>query len=215
MVIDDMNEFTAKGEGDEKVASAKEAKSEAKSGNLENEPENTKGKADESKSSKKKKAAKPTELEKKEAELIEIKYKLSDINDRYMRLSAEFDNFRKRSLKEKADLIKTAGGESLVDLLPVVDDFERAMQAMETAADITAVKDGIGLIYNKFKEFMKIKGIAEIEAVNQDFNTDLHEALVKIPAPDVSLKGKVVEVVQKGYRIEDKVVRYAKVVIGE
>lgn len=164
---------------------------------------------------KKKKNPKNTELEQKIKELEEARYKMSEINDKYMRLSAEFDNYRKRTLKEKSDLFKTAGAESLKDLLPVVDDFERALLSMETATEINAVKEGILLIYTKFKEIMKVKGMVEIEALHQEFNTDMHEALTKIPAPTEELKGKVVDVIQKGYKIEDKVIRYAKVVIGE
>jgi len=212
MVIDDMNEQAV---NEKKSTINSTEKTDNKSEDTLQSAENDSKPEEDLKSSKKKKPHKLTELEKKENELVEIRYKLSDINDRYLRLSAEFDNFRKRSLKEKADLIKTAGGDTLVDMLPVVDDFERAMLAMENAVDILAVKDGIGLIYTKFKEFMKNKGIVEIEAVNHEFNTDLHEALVKIPAPNDSLKGKVIEVVQKGYKIDEKVIRYAKVVIGE
>ncbi|MFA6403316.1 MAG: nucleotide exchange factor GrpE [Salinivirgaceae bacterium] len=214
MVIDDMNE-QAVNEKNTTENSAENSNKDNQSEEKMQSAENDSIHGEDIKSSKKKKSGKHSDLEKKENELIEMRYKLSDINDRYLRLSAEFDNFRKRSLKEKADLIKTAGGDTLVDMLPVVDDFERAMQAMESAVDIVAVKDGIGLIYTKFKDFMKNKGIVEIDAVNQDFNTDLHEALVKIPAPDDSLKGKVIEVVQKGYKIDEKVIRYAKVVIGE
>jgi len=154
-------------------------------------------------------------LEKVEKELEETRYKLSEINDRYIRLSAEFDNYRKRTLKEKADMIKTAGGEVISDLIPVIDDFERALSVIDKAVDVNAVKEGLVLIYNKFKEFIKVKGISEIEALNQDFDTDFHEALTKIPAPSEEQKGKVVDVIQKGYKIDEKVIRYAKVVIGE
>jgi molecular chaperone GrpE len=166
-------------------------------------------------SSKKKKSSVNTEMEKKNKEIEELRYKISEINDKYLRLSAEFDNYRKRTLKEKTELLKTAGGEVLSDLLPVMDDFERALQSMENTEDIKAVKDGVALIYNKFKDFIKLKGIVEIEALNQDFDTDMHEALTKIPAPNEKLKGKVVDVIQKGYKIEDKIIRYAKVVVGE
>ncbi len=154
-------------------------------------------------------------MEKVEKELEETRYKLSEINDRYIRLSAEFDNYRKRTLKEKADMIKTAGGEVISDLIPVIDDFERALSVIDKAVDVNAVKEGLVLIYNKFKEFIKVKGISEIEALNQDFDTDFHEALTKIPAPSEEQKGKVVDVIQKGYKIDEKVIRYAKVVIGE
>lgn len=168
---------------------------------------------DDKKSTRKKKAA--VELEKKDKEIEEMRYKMSDINDKYLRLSAEFDNYRKRTLKEKTDLLKTAGGLVLTDILPVVDDFERALQSMANADNITAVKEGVDLIFNKFKDFIKSKGIVEIDCLNQDFDTDLHEALTKIPAPKEELKGKVVDVIQKGYKIEEKVIRYAKVVVGE
>jgi molecular chaperone GrpE len=165
------------------------------------------------KTTRKKKAA--AELEKKDKEIEEMRYKMSDINDKYLRLSAEFDNYRKRTLKEKTDLLKTAGGLVLTDILPVVDDFERALQSMANADNVTAVKEGVDLIFNKFKDFIKSKGIVEIDCLHQDFDTDLHEALTKIPAPKEELKGKVVDVIQKGYKIEEKVIRYAKVVVGE
>ncbi len=167
------------------------------------------------KDNKKKKASALSELEKINKELEEWRYKTSEINDKYLRLSAEFDNYRKRTLKEKTDLLKTAGGDVLADILPVIDDFERAMLSIEKADSIKAVKDGVDLIYNKFKDFLKAKGIVEIEAMHQEFDTDLHEALTKIPAPNKKLKGKVVDIIQKGYKIEDKVIRYTQVVVGE
>lgn len=170
----------------------------------------------EKKDSKKKKSSKSkSSANKKDKEIEELGYKLSEINDKYMRLSAEFDNYRKRTLKEKMDLIKTAGGQVLADMLPIIDDFDRGLQTMENAEDVKAVKEGVDLIYNKFNEFTKSKGIEEIDALNQEFDTDLHEALTKIPAPSEDLKGKVVDVIQKGYKIGDKVIRFAKVVIGE
>jgi molecular chaperone GrpE len=155
------------------------------------------------------------EEDKKDKEIGELKGRLSDLNDKYLRLSAEFDNYRKRTLKERSDLMKTAGGEALVSMLPVIDDLERALQSIEKATEIDPVKEGVLLIYNKFKDFLKTKGVIEVEAMNQVFDTDLHEALTKIPAPTEDLKGKVVDVIQKGYKIDDKIVRYAKVVVGE
>lgn len=178
-------------------------------------PEKVESKEDTKKTSRKKKSSTANQLEKKDKEIEEIRYKMSDINDKYLRLSAEFDNYRKRTLKEKLELIKTAGGDALSDLLPVVDDFERALASMDNADNVEAVKEGVDLIFNKFKEFIKAKGIVEIEALNEDFDTDYHEALTKIPAPEEKLKGKVVDVIQKGYKIEEKVLRYAKVVVGE
>lgn len=141
--------------------------------------------------------------------------KINELQDKYLRLSAEFDNFRRRSIKEKSDYFKNAEEEVLIKILPVVDDFERALKFIDTAKDITAVKDGIQLIYNKFKEFLNQRGVKPIESLNQEFNTDLHEALTKIPAPKNELKGKVVDEIEKGYYLNDKIIRFAKVVIGE
>lgn len=141
--------------------------------------------------------------------------KLAVQQDKYLRLSAEFDNYRKRTLKEKMDLTKTAGESLLINLLPVMDDFDRAMKLMESATDCKAMKDGIDLIYSKFNDFLKQNGVKLIESDNCEFDTDLHEAITKIPAPNKKLKGKVVDTVQKGYYLHDKVIRYSKVVIGE
>jgi molecular chaperone GrpE len=149
--------------------------------------------------------------ENNEATLGQIK----DAQDKYIRLMAEFDNFRKRTLKERTELIKTAGEDILLNILPVVDDFERGLQVIDKSEDIASVKQGIHLIYNKFCEFLKQRGVKEIEAVRQDFDVDVHEAITKIPAPTEDLKGKVVDVVQKGYVLNEKVIRFAKVVIGE
>ncbi len=140
---------------------------------------------------------------------------LKDFQDRYIRLMAEFDNFRKRTLKERTELIKTAGEDILVNILPVVDDFERGLQVIDKSEDIESVKQGIHLIYNKFREFLNQRGVKEIEAVQQPFDVDVHEAITKIPAPSDDLKGKVVDVVQKGYILNEKVIRFAKVVVGE
>jgi molecular chaperone GrpE len=141
--------------------------------------------------------------------------KLSEMQDRYLRLSAEFDNYRKRTLREKIELTKNAGENILISIIPVMDDFERALKLMETATDCTAMKSGIDLIYNKFSEFLKQNGIKEIESLNKDFNVDLHDAIAKVPVQDESMKGKVVDVVLKGYWLQDKVMRHSKVVVGE
>jgi len=153
--------------------------------------------------------------DKNEVLVQELGEKLAEINDKHLRLQAEFDNFRKRTMKEKAELIKSGGESVLVNILPVVDDFERALNSLKDVSDEDAGKKGTQLIYNKFSEFLKQNNIKVIEAVNQDFNVDLHEAITKIPAPDESLKGKVVDVLQKGYLLNEKVIRFAKVVIGE
>ena len=159
------------------------------------------------------------EIEKEEKEEIsgeeKLEKELLDMKDKYARLSAEFDNYRKRTLKEKMDLTKSAGEKLLKDLLPVKDNFERANASIENAKDIEALKEGISLIYNRFSEFLTQQGIKEIETKEADFDTDVHEAITKIPAPSEELKGKIVDCVEKGYYLNDKVIRFAKVVIGE
>jgi molecular chaperone GrpE len=145
----------------------------------------------------------------------DISVKFAEIQDKYLRLSAEFDNYRRRTLKERMEYTKTAGEDILVKLIPVVDDFERGLKVIDSAKDINAVKEGILLIYNKFKEFLSQKGIKEMESINTDFNSDIHEALTKIPVQDESMKGKVVDEIEKGYYMYDKVIRFAKVVVGE
>jgi len=144
-----------------------------------------------------------------------LQTKVNELNDKYLRLSAEFDNYRKRTAKEKMDLIKTAGEDIFLSMLPVIDDMERALQTIDEAQEVKAVKEGVDLIYIKFKEFLKSKGVKEIEARNTEFDTDLHEAITKIPAPDKKLKGIVLDVIEKGYFLHDKVIRFPKVVIGE
>lgn len=145
----------------------------------------------------------------------ELGAKLQEMNDKYLRLTAEFDNYRRRTLKEKMELTKTAGESILVKILPVIDNFERALQSMEKSDDVTALREGVVLIYNSFKKFMEQNGVVEIDAINQEFDTDLHEAITKIPAPEEGLKGKVVDCVEKGYKLNDKVMRFSKVVVGE
>ncbi len=175
--------------------------------------ENEEVESNEKKSRKNRKQRKEDEAREKEIE--ELKAQLEEQKDRYLRLSAEFDNYRKRTLKERSDMLKTVNGDTLSGMLPVLDDLERAMQSMHKATDVDAVREGVVLIYNKIQEFLKNKGIVEIDAMNQVFDTDLHEAITKIPAPTEDLKGKVVDVIQKGYKIDTKVIRYAKVVVGE
>lgn len=128
---------------------------------------------------------------------------------------AEFDNFRKRTLREKADLIKNGGERVFVDMLPIIDDFERALQAMEDAEDVASVKEGVGLIYDKFINFLNRNGIAVIPTENEAFDVEVHEAITTFPAPSEELKGKIIDCTSKGYTFNDKVIRYAKVVVGE
>ena len=152
---------------------------------------------------------------KSDLEIKVLQEKLDAANDKYLRLSAEFDNYRKRTLKEKAELTKSAGEQILEKILPVMDNFERALQSMETATDVPALREGVQLIYTTFRDFLSQHGVKEIECVNTDFNPDLQEAVTKIPVPSEEMKGKVVDCIQKGYTLYDKVIRFPKVVVGE
>lgn len=148
-------------------------------------------------------------------QIEELIQKCAELNDKNLRLMAEFDNYRKRTLKERSDLIKTAGESLLSNMLPLVDDFERGLKAMETSEDVVAVKEGVVLIYNKFVAFLMQNGVKAISTENEKFDTDLHEAITTIPAPNEDLKGKIVDCVSKGYTLNDKVIRFSKVVVGE
>jgi molecular chaperone GrpE len=140
---------------------------------------------------------------------------IGEWKDKYLRLSAEFDNFRKRTLKEKIELSKYANEEVLKGLLTITDDFEHGLKNLEGATDMNAIVEGLHLIYNKFKDFLAQKGLKEIEALNAEFNTDYHEAVSKFPVEDKEKSGKIIDVLQKGYMLDDKVVRHSKVVVGE
>lgn len=156
-----------------------------------------------------------SELDATKRSLDELQKKYNQLNDTYLRSLAEFDNYRKRSLREKADLIKTGGESVLINVLSVIDDMERGLSATKDAQDINAVKEGMELIYSKFQSFLKQNGITVIETEGKTFDTDMHEAITTIPAPTEDLKGKVVDCVQKGYYLHDKVIRFAKVVVGD
>jgi molecular chaperone GrpE len=148
-------------------------------------------------------------------ELAKLKITIAELNDKLLRNAAEFDNFKKRTLKEKSDLLKYGGEVVLSGVLSVIDDFDRAHKSISDSNDIEAVKTGINLIYSKFNEFVMQQGVKEIVANNVEFNTDLHEAVTRFPAPSEEMKGKVIDVIQKGYTLNDKVIRFAKVVVGE
>lgn len=156
-----------------------------------------------------------THEEEWEKELETAQETIEEQKDKYLRLSAEFDNYRKRTMKEKAELILNGGEKSLSSILPVVDDFERAIKTMETATDVQAVKEGVELIYNKFMATLAQNGVKVIETKDQPLNTDYHEAIAVIPAPSEAQKGKILDCVQTGYTLNDKVLRHAKVVVGE
>ena len=149
------------------------------------------------------------------SEMEELKSRIKETEDKYLRLAAEFDNYRKRTLREKIDLSKQAGEKIFESVLPVIDDFERALQVIDTSKDLTAMKNGIDLIYNKFRDFLAQNGVKEIDALHMDFNTELHEAVTKMSVSDEKMKGKVIDVISKGYVLNEKVIRFPKVVVGD
>ena len=143
-----------------------------------------------------------------------LKQENAALNDKYLRLFAEFDNYKRRTQKERVELLQTAGKDVIVSLLPILDDFDRANKAAETAVEVGPIKEGVQLVHNKLKNLLTQKGLKDIESINTPFNTDLHEAITKIPAPNEDLKGKVIDELEKGYTLNDKVIRFAKVVVG-
>jgi molecular chaperone GrpE len=143
------------------------------------------------------------------------KQQIADAQDKYLRLYSEFDNYRKRTIRERAEMLQTASSGLMTQLLPVLDDFERALSSMENAADISAVKEGVVLIHNKFRKILEQKGLEEMKPVGEPFCTDFHEAITSIPADDDSMKGKVIDVIEKGYLLNGKVIRFARVAVGQ
>lgn len=139
---------------------------------------------------------------------------LKEKDDKYLRLYAEFENYKRRTSAERMELFKTAGQEIMLAMIPVLDDFERALKAMETATDVNSVKEGVELVSQKFKNTLVAKGLKPMESVGQPFNADLHEAITNIPAPTEDMKDKVIDEVEKGYYLGEKVIRYAKVIVG-
>jgi molecular chaperone GrpE len=156
-----------------------------------------------------------TEKETVEAPEQTAEEKIAELNDKYLRLYSEFDNYRKRTSKERVELFKTAGQDILTDLLPVMDDFERALQNMDKKGDVKTIRKGVDLVFNKFKSTLENKGLKPFKSLEQDFDPEIHEAITKIPAPNKKLVGKVVDEVEKGYMLNEKVIRYAKVVVGQ
>lgn len=151
-----------------------------------------------------------TETEK----LAEAELKVAELQDKYLRQLAEFDNYRKRTMKEKAELILNGAEKTITAILPILDDMERALKNMETAEDVAAVKEGVDLIMQKFIKVLENQGVKKIDTDNADFNTDLHEAIAQIPAPTEEMKGKVIDCVQTGYTLNEKVIRHSKVAVG-
>ena len=150
-----------------------------------------------------------------EEQIENLKAEKAELNDRFLRLYSEFDNYKKRVNKEKLDLISTASEKVFVNLLPVIDDFERAIAANEKLEDVEAIKEGFVLIYNKMIQLLKRFDVEEIPAKGEEFNTDFHEAVTHFPTDKEDEKGKVIDVTEKGYKIKDKVIRYSKVVVGQ
>lgn len=160
-------------------------------------------------------AVEATPEEKLEKELAEAQKVIDEQKDKYLRLSAEFDNFRKRTMKEKAELIKNGGEKAINAVLPILDDLERALQNMQKAEDVKAIYEGVELIYQKFLKNLHQEGLEKMEPVGQDFDTDYHEAIALVPAPSEDQKGKILDCVQTGYKLNEKVIRHAKVVVAQ
>lgn len=162
------------------------------------------------------KATEASEPESAESDALkEMEKKLEEQHDKYLRLSAEFDNYRKRTLKEKAELILNGSEKSILSILPIVDDLERALKNMDNGTDVEAVCKGVELIYNKFISVLGQNGVKVIETKDKSLDTDYHEAIAVVPAPEEDKKGKILDCVQTGYTLNDKVIRHAKVVVGE
>lgn len=150
-----------------------------------------------------------------EEKIAELEQQLEKEKKEYLFLMADFDNFRKRTMKEKIEIMKNGAEKAMLDILPVIDDFERALQAMSEQSDIDSLKEGVELIYNKFIKYLESNGVKAIDSNKAEFDTELHEAVANFPTPEEDLKGKVIDTVQKGYKINDKVLRHAKVVVGQ
>ena len=163
----------------------------------------------------KKKDKDKEKIQELQAEIEKLNAEKAELNDRFLRLFSEFDNYKKRVSKEKLDLISTASEKVIVSILPIIDDFERAIAANEKADNIDSIKEGFNLIYNKLLQMMKRFDVEEIQAKGEEFNTDYHEAVTHFPAQNEEDKGKVIDVTEKGYKLKDKVIRYAKVVVGQ
>jgi molecular chaperone GrpE len=150
-----------------------------------------------------------------EAELEKLQSEIAELKDKYIRLVAEFDNYRKRSSKERLELLQTAGKDVITSFLEVLDDCDRAQKQLESSDDVQAIKEGVFLVFNKLRNTIQNKGVKPMESINQEFNPDLHEAITEIPAPNPELAGKIIDEVQKGYYLNDKIIRFAKVVVGK
>ncbi|MEO8582605.1 MAG: nucleotide exchange factor GrpE [Flavitalea sp.] len=154
-------------------------------------------------------------IDEKEEQIIKLQQQVDELKDKYLRQVADFDNFRKRTAKEKLELLQTAGKDVIASLLDVLDDSERAQKQIQTAKDTAALQEGLSLVFNKLKSTLQAKGLKAMETIGTEFNPDIHEAITEIPAPTPDLVGKVVDEVEKGYFLNDKIIRFAKVVVGK
>ena len=190
-------------------------KKQDKSGTEQNQDENTETNASDIKTENINETAESAEIKEEADKFKELEKKASEINDKYLRLYSEFDNYRKRTIKEKSDIIKTAGEEVFKSFLPVIDDFERAIKANEKVDNPETIKEGIQLIYTKLRSNIQQKGLVAIESIGNNFDSDTMEAVTHIPATDESQKGKVIDEIEKGYKLGDKVIRFAKVIVAQ
>jgi molecular chaperone GrpE len=147
--------------------------------------------------------------------IVKLQAELTEVQDKYLRMYSEFENFKRRTTKERTDLLRSANQETLVSLLPVLDDFDRAQKSIQSTEGNEAIKTGVDLVYNKLKNILQQKGLKEMDTDEKVFDSEFHEAITKIPTPNESLKGKVVDTLEKGYFLNEKVIRFAKVVVGE
>lgn len=202
---------------EQKVKEEKKNANESAEASSKKETKTSKNTSEESKEKVEEKQDSKTQSEEKKEvkEEVRIIEENVDFKDRYLRLSADFDNYRKRTLKEKTDLIKSAGEGIFKDMLPLIDDLERAAKAMENKDIEDANVEGIKLVFNKFNDFLKANAVKKVEALNQDFDPEIHEAVTKFPVEDEKMKGKIIDVIENGYSLNDKIIRYAKVVVGE
>ncbi|MFB6257238.1 MAG: nucleotide exchange factor GrpE [Flavobacteriales bacterium] len=218
-----VNEDKAKQEEEEKQAQSQEGEQDqAKQGSTQKESDKDADQVEEQETENDEQSEASEEEEEASSadeRVKQLEKQLEDLNEKHLRLFSEFDNFKKRTKKEKSELIKSAGEDVIGELLPVLDDFERAIasnQEVEAEGEqVEQLKNGFELIYNKMKKTLEDKGLQEMEAEWEEFNTDRHEAMTRMPVEDEEQKGKVVEVVQKGYYLNEKVLRYAKVVVGQ
>lgn len=154
-------------------------------------------------------------VDSQDSEVERLQQEVTELKDKYLRLVADFDNFRKRTARERLELMQTAGKEIISDLLPVLDDSERAEKQLDTAQDVSALKEGLKLVFGKVRSILQSKGLKPMDSIGTDFNPEFHEAITEVPAPTKELKGRVIDEVQKGYYLNDKIIRFAKVVVGK